>query len=106
MLVPQEGLPEEDTFWETLAYLKQDYPHLHLEDKVVFPGAGNVVIDNRMEGVAEEVGSGEDYKETSGEKKGNILKTYPRNHRSVKNQFVNQLSFSLTCSIIGKENDV
>lgn len=41
------------------------------------PQAENVIvsIDNRMEGIAEEVSVQVDYEETSGEKKGKILKT-------------------------------
>lgn len=43
------------TSLETLVDLKQDYPHLYFEDKVLFPGTPDASVDNRMEGIAEEV---------------------------------------------------
>lgn len=39
VLIQWQGLNPEDTSWETWSHISDTY---HLEDKVIFPGSGNV----------------------------------------------------------------
>ena len=60
VLVQWAGLPIEETSWEDLDVLREEFPHLNLEDQVRFDGERNVteqpteaeaaVENNREEG--------------------------------------------------------
>ena len=47
VLVQWAGLPPEDSTWEVLSELLQDYPDLHLEDKVFLKGRANDGLTGR-----------------------------------------------------------